>query len=136
MVDGIWFSAQTRERRAGVRKGIHANAEPRHDVAAAHANQAEEKNDRQRREDRLARYGREYPEIQNNDDGDKDPEKKEKFALGDEVGLAGFVDKFGDFAHGAMHGHVLQAGKYPHAKEQTEDADQDAKQKELVAVNP
>ena len=44
----------------------------------------------------------EYAEVEQDDDGDEGPQQKDEFALRDEVGFAGLVDEFGDFAHGAV----------------------------------
>src|SRR5215469_6564122 len=135
VVDRIRLAAQARESGPGVREGVDANAEPRHGVTASHSDEAEEKNDGQRGAYRLAGNGSEYAEIQNDDDSDEDPKEEEKFALGDQVGFAGFVDQLGDFPHGAVYGHVLQSHENGHAKGQTQDADDNPEQKKFVAVD-
>ena len=74
-------------------------------------------------------------EVEQNDDGDERPEQKDEFALGDEIRLAGFVDEFGDFAHGAMHGQVLEAHVDDHAETEPEEAEQNADHEQVVAVD-
>ena len=53
-----------------------------------------------------------------------DPQQHQELALRDQVGLAGFVDQFRDFAHGAMHGQVLQAHEDGHAETEAKHAEQ------------
>ncbi len=93
------------------------------------------KNNGEGDENRLARNRGEHAEIKNDDDGDENPKEEKKFALRNEIGLAGFVDKLGNLSHGAMHGHVLEAGENGHAEQQAENADADSKQKKLMSVN-
>ena len=74
-------------------------------------------------------------EVEDDDDGDEGPQQQEEFALGDEVGLAGLVDEFGDFAHGAVDGQVLQPPVDDQAEAEAEQAEQNADQEQLVAVD-
>ncbi len=85
--------------------------------------------------DRFSGHRLEHAEVHANDDRDKDPQQHQELALRDEVGLAGFVDQFGDFAHGAMHGQVLEAHVDGHAEAEAEQAKQDSDQQQLVAVD-
>ena len=62
-------------------------------------------------------------------------EKKQELALGDEVSLAGLVDQLGDFAHGAMNGQVFQSAVDDQAEEQAKDAEQNAEEEQLMAVD-
>ena len=63
------------------------------------------------------------------------PEQQQEFALREEIGLAGFVDQFGNVAHRAMHGQIFQAGVDDHAEAQPEDAEENADHEQLVAVD-
>ena len=54
LVDGIRLAAQAGEGGARVGEGVHADAEPRHAVAAGDSDHAEQQNDGQRHRDRLA----------------------------------------------------------------------------------
>ena len=56
----------------------------------------------------LARYGSQPSEIGDDDDRYEGPKDEDELALGDQVGLAGFVNEFGDLAHGAMDRQVLE----------------------------
>ena len=62
-------------------------------------------------------------------------EQQQELALGEEVGLAGFVDQFGNFEHGAMHGQIFQAAVDGQAEDQPEDAEENAEEQQLVAVD-
>ena len=135
MIDRIRLAAEAGEGGAGIGEGVDANAEPGDAVAAGDADEAEEKNDGQREGDRFAGNGREPAEIENDDDGDEDPEEHQEFALRYEIGFAGFVDELGDFLHGAMDGEILEATIDGEAEEQAEDADEQAEEEELVAVD-
>ncbi len=135
VIDRIGLAAQAGEGGAGVGEGVHANAEPGDAVAAADADQAEEQDDGQGDGDGLAGHGSQHAEIQHDDDGDEEPEKKKELALGNEVGLAGFVDELGNVAHGAVHGEILEAAVDHQAEDEAEDAEQDAEEQQLVAVD-
>jgi hypothetical protein len=116
------------KRRARVREGVHADAEPRHPVAAGDADEAEEQDHRhlERWEpmDHFVSYridGRRQPaEVDRGDDADEDPENEDELALRDEVGLAGLVDELGDLVHRPVHGQVLQLDVDHHAEDEPE----------------
>ncbi len=90
MIDGVRLATKTGEGGAGVGEGVHANSEPRHAVAATHADEAEQQNDRESKQDGFALDRRQNTEIEDDDDGDEDPEQEEEFTLSDEIGFAGF----------------------------------------------
>ena len=77
----------------------------------------------------------EHAEVQNNNDGDEGPEEEDEFALGDEISFAGLVNKFGDFAHGAMHREILEAHIDNHAEAESENAEQNADHQQSMAVD-
>src|SRR5262249_6026917 len=131
----IGLAAESGEGGAGVGEGVDANAEPGDTVAAGDTDDAEEKNDGKGERDGLPGYGREPAEVKNDDHGDEDPEQHEEFALRKKVSLAGFVDKLGDFAHGAMDGKIFEARVDHEAEEQAEDADKNAPKEKTVAVD-
>ena len=135
VINRIGLAAEAGESCAGVGEGVDANAEPGHAVAAGDADQAEEENDWQSHRDGLAGNRSEDAEVQNDDDGDEDPEQHEELALREEVGFAGFVDEFGDVAHRAMHGQIFEAAIDDQAESKSEDAEEDAEQEQLVAVD-
>ena len=135
VINRIRLAAQAGEGGARVGEGIDANAEPRDAVAAGDADEAEEKNNRQRGADGLIRHGSENAEVEDDDDGDEEPEEKEEFALGEEVGFAGFVDQLGNFAHGAMHGQIFQARVNEKTEGQAENAEENAPEQQAVTVH-
>ena len=96
LVNRIGLAAQPGERRARVREGIHANAEPGHAVASRDAQHAERENDDARA---TAFVVQQHAEIQHDDRGDERPQQHQELALRDQIGLAGLVDQLGNFAH-------------------------------------
>src|SRR5439155_20979894 len=58
------------------------------------------------------------PEIENDDHGDEGFQEAKEFALGGEIGFAGFVDQLRHFAHGIVHRQVAQAKENDQAKDQ------------------
>ena len=48
-----------------------------------------------------------HAKIEHDNRGNERPQQHQKFALSDQVGLAGFVNQFRNFAHGAVHGEIL-----------------------------
>ena len=68
--------------------------------------------------------------------GDENFQDQKELALGDQVGLAGLVNEFRNLPHGAVDGKVLQAHVDRHAKEQSEHANDNADQQQLVPVDP
>ncbi len=76
-----------------------------------------------------------HAKVEHDDDGNEGPQQHEEFALGDEVGLAGFVNQFRDFAHGAVHGQVLQAHEDDHAEAEAEDAEQQPDCQQAVPIH-
>ena len=116
------FAGQRSEGGARVGEGVYANAEPGHAVAAADPDQAEPENDGHAHGFHVL----EDAKIKQNDDGNEGPQQKDEAALRDQVGLAGLVDEFGDFAHGTMHGQILEAHVNDHAEAEPEDTKEDA----------
>ena len=135
VIDRIGLAAQAGEGGARVREGVHANAEPGHAIASRHADEAERENDRQSDGDRLAGDRSEHAEVEHDYYGNEEPEKKQEFALGDEVSLAGFVDQLGNVAHRAVNGKILEAAINDQAKDQAKNAKENAEEKEFVAVD-
>src|SRR5208282_1363209 len=128
VIDRVGLAAKASEGRARVCEGVHANAEPGHAIAAAHADEAQEQNNRHGQENRFARDRRKHAEVEDDDDGDEHPKQKKEFALRDEIGFAGLVNELGDLAHGAVHGQVLEASEDGQAEEQAEDTDENAEE--------
>jgi hypothetical protein len=119
VIDRVGFASETGKCGARIREGVHANAEPCDAVAARNSDQAEQKNNRHAKCFKLE----EHAEVENDDHSDEDLEDEKKFALRDQIGFAGFVDKLGNFAHRVMYGQIFQARVNRQAKEQTENAD-------------
>src|SRR5207248_5690683 len=99
------------------------------------ADQAEEQNNREGDADGFAGHGSEPAKIQHDDDGDENPEQQEEFALRGEIGFAGFVDEFGDVAHGFVDGEIFQARVNDEAEREAEEAEENAEEKKFVAVD-
>ncbi len=135
MVDRVRLAAQAGEGGARIGEGVDANAEPRDAIAAGDTDEAKGENDGQRDGDGLSGDWREDAEVEDDNDGDEEPENDEEFALGDEVSLAGFVDQLRDVAHGAMHGQILEAPVDHQAEDQAEDAKENAEEQQCVAVD-
>ena len=129
----VWLAAQSGERGARVGEGVHADAEPRHAVAAENAENAKRQNDRQRDADRVDRT--QPSEVSQNHHRDECPQDHQELALRDHVGLAGLVDQLGDLAHGAMDRQVLELHVNGEAEEQSEAAEQDSNQQDVVSVH-
>ena len=110
--NGIGLAAQAGKRRAGVGKGIDANAEPRHAVTAGDSHQAEEEDDRHAE----GFIFQQHAEVEQDDRRDEDPEQQQELALRDQVGLAGFPNQLGNLSHGAVHRQVLQAAINDHSE--------------------
>ena len=74
-------------------------------------------------------------EVQHDDDGDENPQEKKEFALRGEIGFAGFVDEFGNVAHGFVDGEIFQAGVNHESESQPEQTEEDAEEQKFVAVH-
>ena len=74
-------------------------------------------------------------EVQHDDDGDENPQKKKEFALSGEIGFAGFVDEFGNAAHGFVDGEIFQARVNHESESESEQTEEDAEEKKFVAVH-
>ena len=105
-VDRIRLAPQAGECCARIREGVHANPKPCHAIAARNSNQAERKNNRQRRRNRPD--GGQHSKVKNDDDRDENPEQKQELALGYQVGLTSFINELRDFAHRAVHWQIFQ----------------------------
>ena len=79
--------------------------------------------------------GEQHAEVQNNHDGDENPQQQQELALREEVGLAGLVDQLGNLPHRAVHRQILQPAIDRQAEEQAENAEQNAEEQQLVAVD-
>src|SRR5689334_11056831 len=117
-INGIRLAFKAGERRARVGKGVHANTEPRHAIAARDPHQAEEQND----DDAVQRQMLQNAKVENDDHGNESFKYQDELALRDQIGLAGLIDQLRDFTHGAMHGRILQL----HIDDQPEQATQSA----------
>ncbi len=135
-VNRIRLAAQSGKCGARIGVGVDANTEPRHAVAADDTDDAEQKNDRQGNRDRLTGNRRQPSEVSQDDDRDERPQDHQELALGDQVGLAGFVDQVGDVAHGAMDRHLLELEANRQPKEQSKGAEDEADGEQLVPVHP
>ena len=85
--------------------------------------------------DRLAGHRLQHAEVHDDDDRDECPQQHQELALRDQIGLAGLVNQFGDLAHGAMHGQVLQLHVNRQAEAEPESAKQKADQQEPMAID-
>ena len=131
VVDWVGLAAQAGEGRARVRESVYADAEPGHPEAARDADQAEEQNDAHANGLEL----QQHPKVQDDDHGDEALQQQQEFALRHQVGLAGFIDQFGDLPHGAVHRQVLQPRVDDQAEEQAEDAEGNAGGQQPVPVH-
>ena len=77
----------------------------------------------------------EHAKVEDDDGGNEGPQQHQELALGDQIGLAGFVNQFRNFAHGTMHGQVLQPHEDDHAKAEAEDAEQQPNRQQTMAVH-
>ena len=84
--------------------------------------------------DRFIRHRRQPAEVQRDDDRDESPEQKNELALRDQVGFAGLIDQFGDFAHGAMNRQVLQLHIDRQAEQQAADAEEQSDRQKGMSV--
>ena len=85
--------------------------------------------------DRLIRHGRQHAEIKHDHYRDEEPQDQKKFSLSDQIGLAGFIDQFGNLEHGAMHWHFPQARINDQAETQAKNTKQNADHQQPVTVN-
>ena len=65
----------------------------------------------------------EVAEVEDDDDADEDFQNQQEFALREEVGLAGFPDQLGDFAHRFVDGQIAQLLVSQQTEQQAERAD-------------
>src|SRR5262249_3806669 len=133
VIDRVGFAAQAGECGARIGKSVYADAEPRDAVAAGHTDHAKKQNDRKCDGD--GGNGSENTEVEHDHNSDEKPEQDEKFSLCEQVRFAGFVDQLGDIAHGAMYGEVFQPAINRESEDKAENAKQDSKQQQLVAVD-
>ena len=122
LINRIGLTAKARKRRPRVRKCVHANPEPCNAVTSQNSHDAEEQNHRYFRRFVVTQHA----EIQHDDGSDENPKQKEKLALIDEVGLAGFVDQLRNFAHRAMHGQILKPHVNRHAECEAKKAEKNS----------
>ena len=52
-----------------------------------------------------------------------------------EVGFAGFVDQFADFAHGVVNRHVAKAGEDDETEDESEGADNETTHQKIASAN-
>ncbi len=129
----IRLAAESGERRARVGEGVHANAEPRHAVAAQDAENAKRQNDGQRHAHRVDRP--QPSEVGQDHHRDERPQDHEELALGNHVGLAGLIDQLGNLAHGAVYRQVLELHVNGESEEQSEAAEDNSDQQNVVAIH-
>ncbi len=75
------------------------------------------------------------PEVEHDDDGNEDLQHHEELALRGQVGLAGFVNQLGDFAHAGVDRHVAQTDENHEPENQAQRADQQATEQQIVTVD-
>ena len=136
LINRVGLAAQPGKRRPRIGKSIYADSEPSHSVTSGDSQQAEQQNDRKRNADGLIGHRGQHTEVQHDDDGDENPQKKQEFALRDEIGFAGFVNQLGNFPHGAVHRQIFQTAVNGQPEDQPEDAKQNPDRQQLVAVHP
>ena len=115
-------AAQRGERRAAVGDGIDADAVPRDTVAAQDSENRAGQND----EHLAERFSLQANEIINHAHRDQRPETGKKFSLLPQVGLAGFPDDVGDFAHRAVDGQRAGTDVFEQAEGRADGADEQA----------
>ena len=76
-----------------------------------------------------------HAEVHRDDDRDKRPQQHQELALCDQISLAGLINQFRDFAHGAMYGQVLQPHEDRHAEAEAEDAKQQPDHQQPMPVD-
>ena len=128
---GVGLATQAGKGRAGVGKGVDADAEPGHSHGAQDADDREDEH-----HDHLPpAHGRvgEVLEVGDHDDRDEGPEERDELDLGDQVGLAGLIDQLGDLEHGLVHREVPDLGVLHEAEADAEQADDQPDQQQVVA---
>ncbi len=76
-----------------------------------------------------------HAKVEHDDGGNEGPQQHQELALRDQIGFAGFVNQFRDFAHGAVHGQVLQTHENHHAEAEAENAEQKPDHQQAVSVH-
>src|SRR5207247_5691593 len=110
---------------------VHANAEPRHAIAARDADDAEQQDD----DHAVPVETDQELEVQQNHRADEDLEDQEELALLEQIGLTGLVDQLRDLEHRRMHGQGLQSAVDDQTEEQTERADNEPECEQLMSVD-
>ena len=83
----------------------------------------------------IFRHRRQPAEVQRDNDRDENPEQKNELALRDQIGLAGLIDQFGNFAHRAMNRQVLQLHIDRQAEQQAADAEEQSDHQKGMSVH-
>src|SRR6185369_9015291 len=112
-------------------ESVDADAEPSDSVTTRDTDQTEQQNDH----DAEWFHSRQHAEVKNDHDGDERFENQNELTLRRQVRLAGGVDQLGNLAHGAVHRQFLEIHVNRQAETEAENADSDAKQQQIVAVN-
>jgi len=138
--DGQEFALQARERGAAVRGRVDPDAEPRHAVAAEDAEHARREDDADAAPAHpwmlfIRALLPQIPEVEKDADSDQDPETDEKFALLEQVALAGLPDDVGDARHRLMDRQRLRLDVLVPTEERRHDADDQAAIHEVGAVH-
>ena len=80
-------------------------------------------------------HGSEDTEVKDNDHGDEEPKEHKEFALREEISLASLVDQLGNVAHRLVHGHAFEAAVDGQPENEPKHAEDDAEEKQLVAID-
>ena len=104
-IAGVRLPAQTGKCRSRIGKRVNADAEPGNAEAARNADQAERENNQylRPRQTKSRAVRSQEPKIKYDNRAYEGFEDQQKLALRQQISLAGFVDKLGDFEHRFMH---------------------------------
>ena len=75
-----------------------------------------------------------HAEVQDYDHGNERLKNQDELALRDQIGFAGLIDQFGDFAHGAMHGRILELNVDNQPKQSAQRAENQPNFQQRVAA--
>src|SRR5581483_251905 len=107
------------------------NAEPGHAGTAANSDDAEQKDDQNLHEVEMLQVAK----VEDNDDPDKNFQNDQELDLGHQICFARFVDQLRAFEHRSVHGKILQLAVNDNAENQPERDNDEAIEKQVVAVN-
>src|ERR1035437_4207296 len=130
-IAGERLSLEGGESGARVGEGVDTHAEGGHQEAAGYADHAERQNDG----DFVRRQTQHETEVKNDDYRHEAFQDAQESALRSEVGFAGFVNQFANFAHGVVDRHVAKAGEDDEAENESEGADNETAHQEVASGN-